>query len=131
MLELLREEKDNDAKKRKTDEHGASEPVWSLKRKAHIARRALQRGRTLQRKLERGVMKYERLSEEQQKLVENFNNRTLHVAVDKANVAYGHGVARTHDFGFEPGANMCRALPLEVRAHLALLKNKDMLDAMD
>ena len=57
----------------------------------------------------------------QRQLLDDFVARRLHVKVDRANIAFGHGIARTHDFGFRPGENMCRDIPIEVRAHLRTL----------
>ena len=54
--------------------------------------------------------------------MEQLASRKLHVNVDKANKAYGHGIARTNDFGFEEGENMCRNVPMDVRAQLRLLQ---------
>ena len=48
----------------------------------------------------------------------------LHERVDHANAEYGHGIARTGDFGFAPGDNMCRDLPMEVKAKLAAVRVK-------
>ena len=36
---------------------------------------------------------------------------------------YGHGIARTNDYGFKEGENMCLDVPMEVRAHLRIVKN--------
>ena len=62
------------------------------------------------------------LPHDEQELIEHYNNRKLHVRVDQANLDYGHGIARTHDFGFKPGDNMCTDVPIEVRARLRTLQ---------
>ena len=55
-------------------------------------------------------------------MIEDFNSRKLQVRVDQANPDFGHGIARTHDFGFKPGDNMCIDVPIEVRAQLRTLQ---------
>ena len=111
-------------KKRKLQDEsrGAEEPVWKLKKDAHLARKALREGERLAKKLDSGKIQFDRLTHQQQELLEDFAARRLHVRVDRANVAFGHGIARTHDFGFRPGENMCRDVPIEVRAHLRTLQ---------
>ena len=56
--------------------------------------------------------------------MEELGARRLQVAVDKANEAYGHGMARTNDFGFAAGDNMCRTVPVDVRARLHQLQKQ-------
>ena len=120
----LNKEKAEEAKKRKLQDeaHGAGEPVWKLKRNAHLARKALRDGERLARKVTRGSVNFDDLYRWEQELVEDFNARRLHVRVVVANILYGHGIARTHAFGFRPGENMCRDVPIEVRAHLQTLQ---------
>ena len=96
--------------------------MWRLKLEAHRARKALREGERLQRKVESGKVKWDWLSTQQQQLVQDYDARRLHVRVDRANQAYGHGIARTHDFGFQPGENMCRDVGTEVLAHLRTLQ---------
>ena len=126
-MEAIEKEKTEEAKKRKREEetHGAGEPVWKLKLNAHLARKALRDGERLQRKVEKGQTPWKWLSQFEQQLLEDFDARRLHVRVDRANKAYGHGIARTRDFGFRPGKNMCRDVPIEVRAHLRSLQTSD------
>ena len=114
ILEAIEKEKEEEVKKRKLQDesHGAGEPVWKLKLDAHLARKALRDGERLAKKL------LDWLPHQQKELLEEFHARRLHVRVDRAHVAYGHGIARTHDFGFQPGENMCRDVPIELRAHL-------------
>ena len=113
-----------EAKKRKVEDeaHGAGEPVRKLKQQAHLARKELREAERLVRKVETGDLTYESLSHRAKQLVEDFNTKRLHVRVGRANVAYGHGIARTNDFGFQPGETMCRGVPTEVRAHLRTLQ---------
>ena len=80
--------------------------VWKLKLDAHLARKALRDG---------------------EELLEEIHARRVHVPVDRANVAHGDGIARTHDFGLRPGENMCRDVPIEVRAHLRTLQRSEEL----
>ena len=117
-------EKTEEANKRKREEeaHGAGEPVWRLRRGAHLARKALREGERLTRKVDSGRIRWERLSDRERQLVEDYAARRLHVQVDQASLAYGHGTARTHDFGFRPGENMCLDVPIELRAHLRTLQ---------
>ena len=124
LVDAIGEEKKEEAKKRRREEeaHGAGEPVWQLKLDAHLARRALRDGERLNRNLNRGKIELERLSPQQRQVLEDFDAGRLHARVDRANLAYGHGIARTHQFGFLPGENMCRHVPIEVRAHLRTLQ---------
>ena len=75
------------------------------------------------KKLDSGKIQLDWLPHQQKELLEEFHAKRLHVRVDRAYVAYGHGIARTHDFGFRPGENMCRDVPIEVRAHLRTLQS--------
>ena len=108
-------------KKRKLQDesHGAGEPVWKLKLDANLARKALRDGERLAKKLDSGKIQLDWLFQQQKELLEEFHVRRLHVRVDRANVAHGHGIARTHDFGFRPGENMCREVPIAGRAQPA------------
>ena len=96
--------------------------MWRLKLDAHLARKALRDGERLARKVQTGKTKWDWLSHKERQLLDDFNDRRLHVRVDRANNEYGHGIARTHEFGFRPGENMCRDVPIEVRAHLRTLQ---------
>jgi len=42
----------------------------------------------------------------------------------RAHKAFGHGIARTNDFGYEAGQNMCKQIPTDVSAALRILKSK-------
>ena len=55
-MEAIEKEKTEAAKKRKhqDESHGAGEPVWKLKRDAHLARKVLRDGERLARKVETG-----------------------------------------------------------------------------
>ena len=50
------------------------------------------------------------------------NTGVVHWAknVDRANAAYGHGIARTNDFGYAPGQNMNAQISTDVAAALRL-----------
>ena len=74
-------------------------------------------------KVESGVFDKAYLPRKQKMLLEDLASRKLHVDVDKANIAYGHGMARTHDYGFEPGENVRREIPMDVKAHLRQLRS--------
>ena len=87
---------------------GDAEPVERLRKKAKNARNALRQAQSLQRKLDNNEIKWDSLGQQERESLEQLASRKLHVNVDKANQAYGHGIARTNDFGFEEGENMCR-----------------------
>ena len=116
ILEAIQKEKEEEVKKRKLQDesHGAGAPVGKLKLDAHIARKALRDGERLAKKLDSGNIQLDWIHHQQKELLEEFHARRLHVRVDRAYVACGHGIARTHDFGFRPGDNMCRDVPIEV-----------------
>ena len=86
--------------------------MWKLKSNAHHAREALRAGQRLKKKLDRC----------QKQLLNDMAATVLHVAVDFANKAYGHGIARTNDFGFKSGENMCRDVSMEVKAYLRIAR---------
>ena len=58
----LNKEKAEEAKKRKHQDeaHGAEEPVWKLKRAAHLARKRLRDGERLARKVLAGSIQWAR-----------------------------------------------------------------------
>ena len=93
-----------------------------LRQNAYLARKTLRHGQRLARKVNNDDMPYDSLSRREQVLVDELHARELHVRVDQANILYGHGIARTHDFGFQAGENMCRDVPIEVRAQLRTLQ---------
>ena len=116
--------KTEEAKKRKLmdESHGAEEPVWKLKVDAHNARKKLREAVRLAKQLDSVVMEWHQLTWHDRQLLEDFHARRLHTRVDRANLKYGQGIARTHDFGFRPGDNMCTDVPIEVQAQLRVLK---------
>ena len=124
LIEAIQKEK---AQEREDAEeaHGAEEPVWRLRKAAHVARDALRSARSLSKKVEEGKVPFDALTPEQKETMEQFARRSLHVEVDRANQAYGHGIARTNDFGFREGENMCLHVPIHVRAALRVLKKQD------
>ena len=101
---------------------GGAEPAKSLRKTALKARYALRQAQSLQRKLDSDEISWYYLSQQQRELLDQLVSRKLHVNVDKANKAYGHGIARTNDFGFAEVENMCRNVPMDVRAQLRLLQ---------
>ena len=60
-------------------------------------------------------------------MVDDFISNKLAVEVDKANKAYGHGIARTNDFGFKRGENMHKRITTDVMAALQALKRPKQL----
>ena len=117
--------KEEDVKKRKLQDesHGAGEPVWKLKLDADLARKALRDGGRLVNKLDSGKIQLHWLFHQQKELVEEFHARRLHVRVDRANVAYGHGIARTHDFGFGPEEKCVVTCPSRCEHHCELCRD--------
>ena len=73
----------------------------------------MRRTRNLTRQVESGECDKAYLPEKQKMLLEAFVSGKLHGDVDKANKAYGHGMARTDAYGFEPGDNMCTEVPMD------------------
>ena len=67
-------------------------------------------------------MEYNKLDEEQQSLVDDYNNSKLARNVDEGNVKHGHGIACTNDFGFQRGENMRISIPFDVQAQLNAAK---------
>ena len=127
LRELAADAQEEKAQEREDAEeaHGAEEPVWRLKKAAHVARDALRSARSLSKKVEEGKVTFDALTPEEKETMEQFARRSLHVEVDRANKAYGHGIARTNDFGFREGENMCLHVPIHVRAALSVLKKQD------
>ena len=100
---------------------GASDEQKVLRREAQAARDEWREGRKLERRVHAGTMDYNDLKERQQRLVDEFLSHALHKKVDMANLAYGHGVARTNDYGFAEGEQICQTLTLTQRTS-AILK---------
>ena len=121
-----REEKAAKRKRWEEMQDGAEEPVWMLRARAKIARKKLRQAQSMSNKIQNNVLDIEYLSDKQKTLLEELDTRKLHFEVDRANEAYGHGVARTHVFGFTPGENMRRDIPMEIRAHLRQLRDADV-----
>ena len=96
--------------------------MWKLKSNAHHAREALRAGQRLKKKVDSGMLPIDKLDRCQKQLLNDMAARVLHVAVDSANKAYGHGIARTNDFGFKSGENMCRDVSMEVKAYLRIAR---------
>ena len=117
-----RDAKDAEKRKHASERSGAIEPAWKLRRRALECRKSWREGQRLRRKSQERDFRYDSLSQRQKKLLDDFLNKTLHKAVDTANRAYGHGIARTSDFGFKPGDNMNQDVPTDVRAHRAHLR---------
>ena len=124
ILQDITTEKVDEAKKHKLQDeaHGAGEPGWKLKLNAHLARKALRDGERLARKVTNDNIKWDSLLRREQGLVGEFHSQRLHARVVQANTNHGHDIARAHDLGFQPGQNMCRDVPIGVRAHLRTLQ---------
>ena len=102
-----------DRRKRKAEQtHDAEELVWKLRRDAHTARQNWRDGRRLSDKDYRSLNTYG------QQLLDDWHCGALSVKVDRANKAYGHGIARTHDFGYERGQNRNAQMSTDVAAAL-------------
>ena len=66
-------------------------------------------------------MSYRGLDDRQKELFDAYINGTLARDVDQANDAYGHGIARTNDYGYALGQNMCKQKPkVQAIAHAVL-----------
>ena len=83
---------------------GAGEPAGGRAR-ALRARAALREGRGLEHR------DYRWLDGRQKALRDAYINGSLAREVDQANDAYGHGIARTNDYGYAKGQNMCKQKP--------------------
>ena len=104
-----------DRRKRKAEQtHDAEELVWKLRRDAHTARQNWRDGRRLSDKEFNCLTMYE------QKLVDEYGSGALAKKVDRANAAYGHGIARTNDFGYARGQNMNAQISTDVAAAMRL-----------
>ena len=123
-MEAIGKEKGQEKMERQREEeaHGAGEPVWKLKRNAHLARKRLREGERLKRKIGNGDITYHWLSQQEQQLLDRLDSGKLHQYVECANAKYGHGIARTNDSGFRQGENTNHHVPIEVRAHLHILQ---------
>ena len=137
---LVQEEREEKKKKRDAleknnpapwQQHGAEEPVWMFRQRARLARKTLRRTQNLMLKVENGVLDIDYLPYKQKMLLEDLASNKLHVDVDKANTAYGHGVARTHDYGFVPGEDVWKPVPMDVKAHLRQLRSRAGAAASD
>ena len=71
-------------------------------------------------KLEQGRCQYRDLTDRERTLHDEYGSRRLHKLVDEANRAYGHGVARTNDYGFEIGQDMARQSEILTQVTAAL-----------
>ena len=91
-----------------------------MRGRAQAARAELREGRLLSDSLDANTLPYNRLNDRQLRLVDEYNSRALHQKVDAANKEYGHGVARTHDYGFAPGEQMCRVETITQRTAAVL-----------
>ena len=89
------------------------------------ARKAYLEGKRLERR------EYWKLDDRQKSLCDDYINGTLAREVDKANREYGHGVARTHDYDFAPGQNMCKQKPKGDAIALAVLGLQAQAGAVD
>ena len=124
---LEKEAQEDQANKRKRNEeaqHGAEETVWKLRDRAIWARKTLRLAQSLLNKINNKMVDMDYLTDRQRTLLEDLDSRKLHADVDRANKDYGHGMARTNDFSFRVGENMCCHIPTDVRAHLRLLKRR-------
>ena len=137
---VLAQEEREEKKKRKAleidnpapwQQHGAEEPVWMLRQRAQLARKTLRRTQNLMLKVDNGVLDTDYFPYKQKMLLVDLASRKLHGDVDKANKAYGHGMARTDAYGFEPGDNMCTEVPMDVKAHLRQLRSRAGAAASD
>ena len=107
---------------------GAEDPAGDCgrsRRRALQARRALCEGRQLE------CRAYCKLNERQMSLCDNYINGTLAREVDEANREYSHAVARTHEYDFGPGQNMCQQGPKCDAIALAPSRQQEQPGAVD
>ena len=98
---------------------GAGEPAEDrASRKAALGvRLRFRQGRRLYRYVAERWWRWDSLTSEQQNLYHDFKSGELARAVDKANLIYGHGVARSRAYGYEIGDDMgASVLPIAQRA---------------
>ena len=107
---------------------GAGEPVGDGGRsraRAVRAWKAYLEGKRLERK------EYWKLDDRQTSLFNDYINGTLAREVDKASTRHGHRSARTNDYGFAPGQNMCTQKPKGDAIALAVLGPQPQAGAVD
>ena len=121
-----REEKAAKRKRWEETQDGAEEPVRKLRVRAKIARKNLRQAQRMSNEIQNNELDIEYLSDKQKTLLGDLDTRKLHFEVDRANEAYGHGMARTHAFGFTPGENTRREIPTDIKAHLRQLRNSNV-----
>ena len=93
---------------RDSSDCGAEESAVDASKSSRLAleeQRALCEARQLERS---AYCKRNELGHGHMSLCDAYNHGTLAREVDEANNEYSHGVARTHEYEFEPGQNMCR-----------------------
>ena len=87
---------------------------------ALTARADFREGRKIVDLVEAGTWKHSELNARQQRLLDEFLARKLHKKVDVANVAYGHGVMHTNDYGVAAGSQMCQTKTVTQRVSAIL-----------
>ena len=74
-----------------------------MRRAALAARAELREGRKVHRLVESNTLELREMDTRRQRLYNDCVSHVLHKKVDAANVVYGHGVARTNNYGFAEG----------------------------
>ena len=119
FLQQLADIKADRRKRKAEDTPGAEESVRELRRTALQTRWQWREGRRLSN------LDYNSLNASGRALVDDWLCGALSAKVDRANKAYGHGIARTHDFGYKPGQNMNTQMSTDVAAALKRVKTDE------
>ena len=98
----------------------ASEEQRALRRRALAARAELREGGKVHGLVDADTVEYQDLDPRQQRLYDEYMSHALHRQVDVANKDYGHGVARTNDYGVAVGEQMCQTQTLTQRTSALL-----------
>ena len=126
LLAAVRKEKANSGCGAREPAEGDEGAQAELRGAALRARQDFREGRRLYRKVTAGSggwwnsRFYQRLSSWERQLVTKFTSGALAKENDDANKAYGHGIARTSDYGFAVGENMHEGVSMALRLMCAI-----------
>ena len=126
LLAAVRKEKANSGCGAREPAAGDEGAQAELRGAALRARQDFREGRRLYRKMTAGSggswnsRVYQSLSSWERQLVKKFDSGALAKENDDANKAYGHGIARTSDYGFAVGENMHEGVSMARRLMCAI-----------
>ena len=126
LLAAVRKEKANSGCGAREPAAGDEGAQAELRGAALRARQDFREGRRLYRKVTAGSggswnnRFYQSLSSWERQLVKKFESGALAKESDDANKAYGHGIARTSDYGFAVGENMHEGVSMARRLMCAI-----------